>query len=112
VTRETLIVSKDVLAELQKDNVKTAESTEEEMSEGTFRLSLKTVGRQKIPVIKIIMEMTGLDLPTANEVVSNTPIDIKDGLSEKEVKEWRTKLEAAGAAIDVQPTKQKPSADK
>ena len=67
-------------------------------------MSLKNVGTQKIPVIKIIMQMTGLDLPTANEVVGNTPIDIKDGLSEKEAAEWRKKLETAGASIDVQPT--------
>jgi len=110
VTRETLIISKNTLATMEKKVKKMPEDSDTKSAAKRFSISLKETGKRNIPVIKVIMEITGLDLPTAKEVADNVPIRIKDGLSENEAAEWRKKFEAAGANVDVKPSVRKPEA--
>lgn len=123
VTRETLIISQSRLAELKKkqpekemtakkDSPATEPATESKTTDGLYRLSLQDAGKKKILVIKVIMAITDLDLGTAKDVADNAPIDIKDGLTQNEIDEWRKKFEAAGATIGVRPSKQKAGAKK
>lgn len=67
----------------------------EEKSE--FDVELTEVGPNKVKVIKVVREATGLGLKEAKEMVDNAPKVIKEGASKEEAEEIKTKLEAEGA---------------
>ena len=64
-------------------------------------LFLHAAGDQKIKVIKVVREITGLGLKEAKEVVDNTPKAVKEGVSKEEAEEIKAKLEEVGAAVEV-----------
>lgn len=66
-----------------------------------FDVILKAPGAQKINVIKIVRELTGLGLKEAKELVDNAPKPIKTGISESDANEYAEKLKAAGADVEV-----------
>ena len=72
---------------------------EEEKSE--FDVMLTAIGAEKIKVIKAVRELTGLGLKEANEVVDNAPKAVKEGASKEEAEEMKTKLEEAGATVEL-----------
>nr|WP_254119312.1 50S ribosomal protein L7/L12 [Bacillus sp. FJAT-29790] len=71
----------------------------EEQSE--FDVILASAGDQKIKVIKVVREITGLGLKEAKELVDNTPKAIKEGVSKEEAEEVKAKLEEVGAGVEV-----------
>ena len=71
----------------------------EEKSE--FDVVLANVGSEKIKVIKVVRELTGLGLVDAKKLVDNLPSAIKENVSEEVAKEVKEKLEAAGATVEV-----------
>ncbi|QXG61837.1 50S ribosomal protein L7/L12 [Bacillus spizizenii] len=71
----------------------------EEQSE--FDLILAGAGSQKIKVIKVVREITGLGLKEAKELVDNTPKPLKEGIAKEEAEELKAKLEEVGAAVEV-----------
>jgi large subunit ribosomal protein L7/L12 len=71
----------------------------EEKSE--FDVILASAGDQKIKVIKVVREITGLGLKEAKEVVDNTPKPVKEGVSKEEAEEIKAKLEEVGAGVEV-----------
>ena len=71
----------------------------EEKSE--FDVVLASAGDQKIKVIKVVREITGLGLKEAKELVDNTPKAIKEGVSKEEAEEIKGKLEEVGAGVEV-----------
>ena len=71
----------------------------EEKSE--FDVELTEVGAEKIKVIKVVRELTGLGLKEAKEVVDNAPKAVKEGVSKEEAEQIKEKLEAAGATVEV-----------
>ncbi|MEM7202791.1 MAG: 50S ribosomal protein L7/L12 [Planctomycetota bacterium] len=74
----------------------------EEAEEKTeFDVILKAPGGNKIPVIKVVREITGLGLKEAKAVVDDAPKPIKEGASKDEAEEIKKKLEEAGAEVEL-----------
>ncbi len=66
-----------------------------------FDLILESAGAQKIKVIKVVREITGLGLKEAKEMVDNTPKALKEGISKEDAEELKAKLEEVGAGVEV-----------
>ena len=64
-----------------------------------FDVELTEVGPNKVKVIKVVREVTGLGLKEAKEVVDGAPKVIKEAASKEEAEDIKTKLEAEGAKI-------------
>lgn len=64
-----------------------------------FDVELAEVGPNKVKVIKVVREATGLGLKEAKEVVDGAPKVVKEGASKAEAEELKTKLEAEGAKV-------------
>ena len=62
---------------------------------------LKAVGANKIAVIKIVREVTGLGLKEAKELVDNAPKTIKEAVSKDDAEAMKAKFTEAGAEIEV-----------
>jgi large subunit ribosomal protein L7/L12 len=71
----------------------------EEKSE--FSLFLAAAGDKKINVIKEVRAITGLGLKEAKDLVEAAPKEIKAGVAKKEAEEFKKKLEAAGAKVEL-----------
>ena len=66
-----------------------------------FEVSLKEIGPNKINVIKAVREVTSLGLREAKELVESAPTAIKEGIAKEEADEIKSKLEEAGAAVEL-----------
>ena len=68
-----------------------------------FEIVLKDAGSQKIPVIKVVRELTGgtLGLKEAKELVESAPTSIKKGATKEEAAEAKKKLEEVGATVEI-----------
>lgn len=64
-----------------------------------FNVELTEVGPNKVKVIKVVREVTGLGLKEAKDVVDGAPKMLKEGASKAEAEEIKTKLEAEGAKV-------------
>ena len=71
----------------------------EEKSE--FSLFLAAAGEKKINVIKEVRAITGLGLKEAKDLVEAAPKEIKGGVAKKDAEEFKKKLEAAGAKVEL-----------
>ena len=71
----------------------------EEKSE--FSLFLASAGDKKINVIKEVRAITGLGLKEAKDLVEAAPKEIKGGVAKKDAEEFKKKLEAAGAKVEL-----------
>lgn len=76
-----------------------AEEVVEEKTE--FDVELTEVGPNKIKVIKVVRELTGLGLKEAKAAVDGAPAMLKTAVSKEEAEEMKTKLEAEGAKVTV-----------
>ena len=74
-----------------------AAAAEEEKTE--FDVELTDFGAQKIKVIKVVREITGLGLKEAKELVESAPKNIKEGVSKEEAEAIKAKVEEVGAKI-------------
>ena len=72
-------------------------SAAEEKTE--FDVELTEAGANKVKVIKVVREITGLGLKEAKEVVDGAPKVVKEGASKEEAEEIQKKLEAEGAKV-------------
>lgn len=68
----------------------------------SYNVNLKAAGDQKINVIKVVREITGLGLKEAKDMVDGAPKVIKEGLKKEEAEEAKKKLEEAGATVELQ----------
>jgi large subunit ribosomal protein L7/L12 len=66
-----------------------------------FDVILASAGDQKIKVIKVVREITGLGLKEAKDVVDNAPKALKEGVTKEEAEEVKAKLEEVGANVEV-----------
>ena len=71
----------------------------EEKSE--FDVVLVSAGAEKIKVIKVVREITGLGLKEAKALVDNAPNPVKEAVSKEEAEEVKTKLTEVGAEVEV-----------
>ena len=66
-----------------------------------FDVELTEVGPNKVKVIKVVREITGLGLKEAKEAVDSAPKTLKEAFSKEEAEEIKAKLEAEGAKVTV-----------
>ncbi len=78
-----------------------ANGAEAEEEQTEFNVNLAEVGPNKIPVIKVVRQITGLGLKEAKAVVDEAPGPVKEGVSKDEADEIVAKLEAEGAKAEV-----------
>lgn len=76
-----------------------AAQPQEEQTE--FTVVLKSAGDKKIEVIKVVREITGLGLKDAKDLVESAPKPIKEGVSKADSGDIKSKLEAAGATVEI-----------
>lgn len=77
----------------------TAAPVEEEKTE--FDVVLAEIGAEKIKVIKVVREVTGLGLAEAKAMVEAAPKAIKEGISKDDAEELKKKLESVGAKVEL-----------
>jgi len=77
----------------------TAAPAEEEKTE--FDVILSEIGPEKIKVIKVVREITGLGLKEAKDLVDSAPKPIKEGVSKEEAESIKAKLEEVGAKVEI-----------
>ena len=75
-----------------------AAAAAEEQTE--FTVVLSDVGAEKIKVIKVVREITGLGLKEAKDLVDNAPGNIKEGVEKAEADDIKAKLEEVGAKVE------------
>ena len=66
-----------------------------------FDVFMSSFGAQKVPVIKVVREITGLGLKEAKDLVESAPANIKEAITKEEAEEVKKKLEEAGASVEV-----------
>ena len=74
-----------------------AAAAEEEKTE--FNVELTEVGPNKVKVIKVVRDITGLGLKEAKDAVDGAPTVLKEGVTKEEADDIKTKLEAEGAKV-------------
>lgn len=66
-----------------------------------FDVVLSAVGEQKIKVIKVVREITGLGLKEAKDLVDGAPKTVKEAVSKDEAEQIKTKLTEVGATVEL-----------
>ena len=66
-----------------------------------FDVVLKSPGGSKLAVVKLVKELTGKGLKDAKDLVDGAPKPIKEGIAKKDAEELKTKLEEAGAQVEL-----------
>ena len=66
-----------------------------------FEVVLADAGASKLNVIKVVREITGLGLKEAKALVDEAPKSLKTGVAKEEAEEMKTKLEEAGAKVEL-----------
>ena len=75
-----------------------AAATEEKTS---FNVILKSAGANKLAIVKIVKELTGLGLKEAKDLVDGAPKPVKEGVDKATAEEIKTKLTEAGAEVEI-----------
>lgn len=91
------IDSKAVYFSVKEAAAGTGAAAAEEKTE--FDVELTEVGPNKVKVIKVVREITGLGLKEAKDVVDGAPKVVKQGASKEEAEDVKAKLEAEGAKV-------------
>lgn len=76
-----------------------AEAAVEEKTE--FDVILKAAGGQKLQIVKLVKDLTGLGLKEAKAVVDSAPAPVKEGVSKEEAEALKAQLEEAGAEVEL-----------
>ena len=76
-----------------------AAPAQEEKTE--FSVSLDAAGADRVKVIKVVREITGLGLKEAKDAVDAAPKVIKDGIAKAEAEDFKKKLEEVGAKVEI-----------
>lgn len=66
-----------------------------------FNVVLNAAGGQKLNVVKVVKEITGLGLKEAKDMVDGAPTNIKEGVSKEEAESIKAKLDEAGADVEI-----------
>lgn len=66
-----------------------------------FNVILTNFGANKVNVIKVVREITGLGLKEAKDLVEGAPGPVKEGIAKKDAEDIKKKLEEAGAAVEI-----------
>ncbi|MEE3362490.1 MAG: 50S ribosomal protein L7/L12 [Anaerovoracaceae bacterium] len=69
--------------------------------QSSFKVVLKEIGQEKIKVIKVVREITGLGLKDAKALVDEAPSDIKEDVDKEEAEKIKAQLEEVGAVVEL-----------
>lgn len=72
-----------------------------EVEKTSFDVILKSGGAQKLGVVKVVKDMTGLGLKEAKDLVDAAPKPVKEGVSKDEAEALKAKLVEAGAEVEI-----------
>lgn len=72
-----------------------------EVEQTEFNVILKEAGAEKIKVIKVVRELTGLGLKEAKDLVDGAPKPVKEGVSKEEANSAKEKLTEVGATVEI-----------
>lgn len=75
-----------------------AEAAEEKTS---FDVVLKNAGAEKLKIVKLVKELTGLGLKDAKDMVDGAPSTIKEGVSKEEAENFKKQLTEVGAEVEL-----------
>ena len=78
-----------------------AAAAEEAEEQTEFDVVMSSFGSSKVPVIKVVRAITGMGLKEAKELVEGVPATIREGVNKEEAEEVKTKLEEAGATVEL-----------
>ena len=78
-----------------------AAAAEEAEEQTEFDVVMSSFGNSKVPVIKVVRAITGMGLKEAKELVEGVPATIREGIAREEADEVKTKLEEAGATVEL-----------
>jgi len=78
-----------------------AEASADKEEKTSFDVILKVAGEQKINVIKVVKEVSGLGLKEAKDLVDSAPKPVKQGVKKEEAEEIKKKLEEVGATVEL-----------
>ncbi|MEN9443458.1 MAG: hypothetical protein RIS47_348 [Bacteroidota bacterium] len=78
-----------------------ADAVEAPVEKSEFDVILKDAGSQKLKVVKLVKELTGLGLKEAKDIVDAAPKEIKTGVSKDEAEALKQQLEAEGAVVEL-----------
>ncbi len=67
----------------------------------SFDVILTEVGPNKLAIVKLVKDLTGLGLKEAKDVVDKTPSPLKEGVTKDEANGLKTQLEEAGAKVEI-----------
>ena len=79
----------------------TATPVEEKEEKTSFDVVLKSVGANKLAIVKAVKELTGLGLKEAKDIVDSAPAPIKEGVTKDEAEALKKSLEDAGAEVEL-----------
>ena len=100
IEKMTVLELNDLVKALEEHfGVSAAAAAEEEKTE--FDAILKDAGAEKIKVIKVIRELTGLGLKEAKDFVESAPKTIKEAASKEECEKIKAKLAEVGAVVEI-----------
>ncbi len=68
----------------------------------SFNVILKSAGANKLAIVKLVKELTGLGLKEAKELVDGAPKPVKEGVDKATSEDIKTKLTEAGAEVEIQ----------
>ncbi len=66
-----------------------------------FDVNMTSFGATKVPVIKVVREISGLGLKEAKDLVESAPANVKEGISRDEAEAIKKKLEEVGATVEL-----------
>ena len=101
LTTEEFIAAIKELSVLELNDLVKACEEEFGVSAAAGVVELAEVGPNKVKVIKVVREVTGLGLKEAKEMVDGAPKVVKEGASKAEAEDIKTKLEAEGAKVNL-----------
>lgn len=78
-----------------------AAATAEAEEKTSFDVVLKSVGANKLAIVKLVKELTGLGLKEAKELVDGVPSNIKEGVAKADAEGLKKSLEEAGAEVEL-----------
>jgi len=78
-----------------------ADSGAQAEEKSTFDIILKAAGGQKLNVVKLVKEITGLGLKESKDLVDASPKPVKEGVSKEEAESIKARLEEVGAEVEV-----------
>ncbi|MBN2087638.1 50S ribosomal protein L7/L12 [Candidatus Peregrinibacteria bacterium] len=76
-------------------------ATAEAEEKDSFDVQLTSAGSQKIPVIKVVREITGLGLKEAKDLVDGAPKMVKEGVKKEDAEKIKAQLEEVGATVEL-----------